>query len=51
MLDANLFNTISKAQEAADAWVAYYNEFRPSEFLDDMTPIELRPRVFKPRNL
>ena len=48
MLDANLFNTISQAQEAADAWVTDYNEFRPHDSLGDMTPMEFRSRAFKP---
>ena len=49
VLDANLFNTISQAQEAADAWVADYNGFRPHDSLGDMTPMEFRSRAFKPR--
>ena len=48
VLDANLFNNISQAQEAADAWVADYNEFRPHDSLGDMTPMEFRSRAFKP---
>ena len=28
VLDANLFNSISEAQEAADVWGTDYNEFR-----------------------
>ena len=39
VFDANFFNTISQAQEAADALVADYNEFRPYDSLGDMTPI------------
>jgi len=48
VLDANLFNTISQAQEAADARVADYNEFRPHDSLGDMTPMEYGSRAFKP---
>jgi hypothetical protein len=48
VLDANLFNSISQAQEAADAWVMDYNQFRPHDSLDDMNPMEFRSRAFKP---
>ena len=44
VLDANLFNSIAEAQEAADVWVTDYKEFRPHESLGDKTPIEFRPR-------
>ena len=47
VLDANLFNSIAEAQEAADVWVTDYNEFRPHESLGDKTPMEFRPRTFK----
>ena len=47
VLDANLFNSIAEAQEAADVWVTDYNEFRPHESLGDKTPMEFRPRIFK----
>ena len=48
VLDANLFNSISEAQEAADDWVIDYNEFRPHDSLGDKTPMEFMPRMFKP---
>ena len=48
VLDTNLFNSITQAQEAADAWVMDYNQFRPHDSLDDMTPMEFRSRAFKP---
>jgi len=48
VLDANLFNSISEAQEAADDWVIDYNEFRPHDSLGDKTPMEFMPRIFKP---
>jgi putative transposase len=48
VLDANLFNSITQAQEAADAWVMDYNQFRPHDSLGDMTPMEFRSRAFKP---
>jgi putative transposase len=47
VLDANLFNSIAEAQEAADAWVVDYNEFRPHDSLGEMTPMEFKPRTFK----
>jgi len=33
VLNANLFNTMSEAQEAADVWLTDYNEYRPHESL------------------
>jgi putative transposase len=48
VLDANLFNSISEAQEAADDWVIDYNEFRPHDSLGDKAPMEFMPRIFKP---
>ena len=47
VLDANLFNSITEAQEAADVWVIDYNEFRPHDSLGDLTPVEFMPRTFK----
>jgi putative transposase len=47
VLDANLFNSIAEAQEAADAWVVDYNEFRPHDSLGEMTPMEFKPRTFE----
>ena len=44
MLNANLFNSVDQAQEAADDWVQDYNEFRPHESLDDVASMELMPR-------
>ena len=46
VLDANLFNSIAEAQEAADVWVTGYNKFRPHESLGNKTPMEFRPRIF-----
>ena len=46
VLDANLLNSITEAQDAADAWVTDYNEFRLHETLGDKTPIEFRLRIF-----
>jgi len=47
VLDANLFNSIAEAQEAAEIWVMDYNEFRPHDSLGDKTPMEFMPRTFK----
>ena len=47
VLDANLFNSISEVQEAAEVWVMDYNEFRPHDSLGDKTPMEFMPRTFK----
>jgi putative transposase len=47
VLDANLFNSIAEAQEAADGWAMDYNEFRPHDFRGDKTPMEFMPRTFK----
>lgn len=46
VLDANLFNSLSEAQDAADQWVTDYNEFRPHESLGHIPPAEFLPRVF-----
>lgn len=47
VLDANLFNSIAEAQEAAEVWVMDCNEFRPNESLGDKTPMKFMPRAFK----
>jgi putative transposase len=46
VLNANLFNSVDQAQEAADDWVQDYNEFRPRESLSDVAPMEFMPRKF-----
>ena len=48
VLNANLFNTMSEAQEAAEVWLTDYNEYRPHESLGDMPPAMFKPRVFQP---
>src|SRR5574343_613547 len=48
VLDANLFNSISEAQAAADDWLIDYNEYRPHESLGDVPPLAFMPRAFKP---
>lgn len=50
VLDANLFNTLSEAQEAAEIWLEDYNEYRPHESLGDLPPAVFKPRVFKPES-
>lgn len=46
VLDAWLFNAVSEVQEAADGWMADYNECRPHESLGNVPPAVFRPRVF-----
>ena len=50
VLDANLFNTLSEAQEAAKEWLKDYNEYRPHESLGDLPPTVFKPRIFKPES-
>ena len=38
VLDAWLFNAISEVQDAADAWLTDYNEYRPHDSLGNMPP-------------
>jgi len=47
VLDANLFNLIAEAQEAAVVWVMDYNEFRPHDSLSGKTPMEFMPGTLK----
>ena len=46
VLNANLFNSVDQAQEAADDWVQDYKEFRPHESLRDVAPMKFMPRKF-----
>jgi putative transposase len=46
VLDANLFNSITEVQAAADAWLMDYNEYRPHESLGNVPPAAFLPRVF-----
>jgi putative transposase len=48
VLDANLFYTLSEAQEAAEEWPKDYNEYRPHESLGKLPPAVLKPRILKP---
>ena len=47
VLDANLFNTLSEALEAAEEWLKDYNEYRPHESLGDLQPAVFKSRIFK----
>jgi len=46
VLDAWLFNAVSEVQNAADDWLADYNEFRPHDSLGKVPPVAFKPRVF-----
>ena len=46
VLDANLFNSITEVQAAADVWLMDYNEYRPHESLGNVPPATFLPRVF-----
>jgi putative transposase len=46
VLDANLFDSVSQVQQAADDWLIDYNENRPHESLGDRPPAVFMPRVF-----
>ena len=47
VLNANLFNTMAEAQQAAEVWLTDYNEYRPHESLGDVSPVMFKPRVFQ----
>ena len=42
VLDAYIFRNLNEAREQTEIWRKYYNEQRPHESLDNMTPIEYR---------
>jgi putative transposase len=46
VFNANLFNSVDQAQEAADEWIQDYSEFRPHESLGDVAPMKFMPRKF-----
>ena len=48
VLNANFFNTMSKAQGAAEICLTDYNKYRPHESLGDMPPVMCKHRPFKP---
>jgi putative transposase len=45
VLNARLFNSISEVQQAAEEWVADYNEYRPHDSLGRVPPVVFRPRL------
>ena len=45
VLDANLFNSITDVQAAADDWLMHYNEYRSHESLGDVPSAVYLPRV------
>jgi putative transposase len=47
VLDANLFNSLSEVQMAADEWLMDYNEYRLHESLGNVLPAPFLPRVFE----
>jgi len=51
VLDANLFNSVSEAQAAADEWVTDYNECRSHESLGNVPPVQYMPRDINGLNL
>ena len=46
VLNAHLFNSVTEVQQAAEEWVADYNEYRPHESLGDLPPTAFKHRVF-----
>jgi len=40
LLDLYLFQSLDEVREATYWWMIKYNEQRPHDFLDDMTPAE-----------
>lgn len=42
ILDCCLFESLDEVQDAAWEWLLEYNEERPHDSLDDMTPLEYR---------
>jgi putative transposase len=42
VLDAYIFRNLNEAREQTEIWRTYYNEQRPHESLENMTPIEYR---------
>jgi putative transposase len=44
VLDANLLNSVSEVQAAADEWVTDYNQYRSQESLGNVPPVQYMPR-------
>jgi putative transposase len=40
VLDFYVFSTLREVQEITKGWIAEYNQQRPNEFLNDLTPSE-----------
>jgi putative transposase len=47
VLNANLFNSISEVQAAADVWLMGYSEYRFHESLGEVPSATFMPRVVK----
>ncbi len=47
VLDRYIFRNISEVRELTEAWRKDYNEERPHEALDNMTPFEYREELIK----
>ena len=45
VLNAYLFRNIDEVREITDRWMSYYNEQRPHDALNDMTPKQYRERI------
>jgi hypothetical protein len=45
-LDFYVFRTLGEVREVTDRWLIEYNEERPHESLNDLTPVEYRQRKY-----
>ena len=45
LLDQHLFQSLSDVREATHWWMIEYNEERPHDALDDLTPLEARQKI------
>lgn len=50
VLDFYVFRRLSEVREITDKWMREYNEERPHESLDDMTPVEYRMSKNQPES-
>jgi len=46
VLDFYVFRTLEEVREVTDRWLIEYNEERPHESLNDLTPVEYRQRKY-----